>query len=251
MRSKILLKSKEVIPAVEEAIKQNDPFDIVVLDIQMPGISGYEVARKIKNHKDSQVAGTPLLAFSSSATRRTRIYQEAGFNGFLPKPIQRNKLITMIKRLLGAPPEKEPDKGKETVITQHTLAEEAKHSIHILLVEDNLLNQKLAVYMLTKAGYQIDIANNGKEAIEKYTTDPQKFDLIFMDVNMPELDGMEATRVIRNRGYKDIPIIAITADALKEDRERCLESGMNDYIAKPIKREVVFSMVKKWVFSKK
>jgi CheY-like chemotaxis protein len=102
--------------------------------------------------------------------------------------------------------------------------------------------------MLTKAGYQLEVANNGREAVEKYTADPKRYDLIFMDVHMPEIDGLEATNVLRNRGYAGIPIIAMTADAMKEDREKCLESGMNDYMAKPIKREEVFNMITKWVF---
>lgn len=104
--------------------------------------------------------------------------------------------------------------------------------------------------MLTKAGYQMEVAANGREAVEKFTADPDKFDLILMDINMPEMDGLEATQVLRNRGYKDIPIIAVTADALKEDQERCLKSGMNDYISKPIKREIVFNIIKKWVLDR-
>ena len=115
-------------------------------------------------------------------------------------------------------------------------------------MEDNPLNQKLARIMLTKAGYQLEVANNGREGVEKFTTAPDKYNLIFMDINMPEMDGLEATKIIRNRGYKEIPIVAMTADVMKEDQERCLAAGMNDYVPKPIKRELVFSMVKKWVF---
>ncbi len=176
------------------------------------------------------------------------MFKESGFDGFLPKPIQRHTLITMLKRLLGeVEAEKEEEKAKEGVLTQHTLAEEAKHSVRILLAEDNPMNQKLAQFMLTKAGYQLEVANNGREVVEKYTAEPEHFDLIFMDVHMPEMDGLEATRVLRNRGYGTIPIVAMTADAMKEDRDKCLEAGMNDYMAKPIKREDVFGMVKKWV----
>jgi CheY-like chemotaxis protein len=184
-------------------------------------------------------------------TKRIKMFKEAGFDGFLPKPIQRHTLITMLKRLLGAAGEEmetEAPREKAAVITQHTLAEEAKHSVRILLAEDNPMNQKLAQYMLTKAGYQLEVANNGREAVEKYTADPERYDLIFMDVHMPEIDGLEATKVLRNRRYAGIPIIAMTADAMKEDREKCLESGMNDYMSKPIKREEVFAMIRKWVF---
>ncbi|RLB87900.1 MAG: hybrid sensor histidine kinase/response regulator, partial [Deltaproteobacteria bacterium] len=132
-----------------------------------------------------------------------------------------------------------------------------KHSVRILLAEDNPVNQKLARMMLTKAGYHVETANNSKEAVEKYTAAADNYDLIFMDVQMPEMDGMEATGAIRdwenklkakgsNRS-KRVPIIAMTANALKGDREKCLEAGMDDYIAKPIKREIVFEMVEKWV----
>jgi signal transduction histidine kinase/ligand-binding sensor domain-containing protein/CheY-like chemotaxis protein len=125
--------------------------------------------------------------------------------------------------------------------------EEAGHSVRILLAEDNPINQKLARFMLTKGGYGLDVVNNGKEAVETFTNDPGKFDLIFMDVNMPEMDGREAARVIREKGFTEIPIIAMTAYAMKEDREKCLEAGMNDYISKPIKRDIMFEMVHKWV----
>lgn len=243
-----LSRSDQVIPAIEEIFKKGDILDICVLDIHMPDISGYNIAKKIREHKDSRISGLPLLAFSSSTTKRTRIYRESGFDGYLPKPIQRQKLLTMLKRLLG----EEPDRTQKEkyVVTQHTLVEEAKHSTYILLAEDNPLNQKLTTFMLTKAGYQMEVAANGREAVEKFTADPEKYDLIFMDINMPEMDGLEATQVLRNRGYKDIPIIAMTADALKEDQERCLNSGMNDYISKPIKREIVFNIIKKWVLDK-
>jgi len=118
--------------------------------------------------------------------------------------------------------------------------------MHILLVEDNPVNQKLAKMMLTKAGYQVDVANNGKEAVDKYTTSPENFDLIFMDIQMPEMDGMQATQNIREKGFDTIPIIAMTAHAMKGDREKCLNSGMNDYITKPIKRELVLAKIEKW-----
>ena len=153
-----------------------------------------------------------------------------------------------------------------------------KHSVRILLAEDNPVNQKLAELMLTKGGYHVEVANNGKEAVEKYIASPGDSDLIFMDIQMPEMDGLEATKEIRKlemslvTGHsslaKDktndkcqmtndgsvathIPIIAMTANAMKGDREICLEAGMDDYMTKPIKRDLVFEMIKKWVFKDK
>jgi CheY-like chemotaxis protein len=137
--------------------------------------------------------------------------------------------------------------SKEQIITQYTVREEIKQSVRILLAEDNPVNQKLATLILTKAGYKVEVANNGREAVEQCTADPEGFDLILMDVQMPELDGLEATQEIRDRGLKNIPIVAMTANAMKGDREKCIESGMNDYIAKPIKREIVFEIIEKWL----
>ena len=105
--------------------------------------------------------------------------------------------------------------------------------------------------ILTKAGYSVDVAGNGKIAVDMFSSNPEKYDTILMDVQMPEMDGHEATRQIRKMGFTDIPILAMTANAMKGDRELCLESGMNDYITKPIKRDIVFNMLDKWLYSKK
>ena len=142
-------------------------------------------------------------------------------------------------------------------MTQYSVQEDLKRSVRILLAEDNPVNQKLAKLMLTKAGYQVEIANNGKEVLEKLEKDPEGFHLIFMDVQMPEMDGIAATRAIRTKETKKgssdngrIPIVAMTANAMKGDREECLEAGMDDFVSKPIKREIVFEMVNKWVINK-
>lgn len=152
--------------------------------------------------------------------------------------------------LPGEDKETQERRTKHEILTQHTLVEEAKHGIRILLVEDNVMNQKLAKFMLEKGGYHLEVAGNGKEAVDIYLSDPEGFDLIFMDVNMPEMDGRQATQIIREKGYKDIPIIAMTADVMKEDRDKCFKAGMNDYVTKPIKRDLVFQMVKKWALDK-
>lgn len=151
--------------------------------------------------------------------------------------------------------------GKRALIVDSTssVKEQMKQSAHILLVEDNAVNQKLASLMLKKGGYTVDVAKNGREAVDKYThlNDHQKFDLIFMDLQMPVMDGLTATDKIRQweqenksstNGRPHIPIVAITANALKGDREMCLNAGMDDYITKPIKREVVYEILTKWVF---
>ncbi len=241
------------IELLQENLDNNTPFDLCILDIQMPGISGLEVARQIRNHRPP-ISGLPLLAFSSTTTKQAKPYRESGFDGFLPKPVLSQKLLTMIDRLLAMEKKKSKQtaagKERKPLITQHSLIEDAKHSVHILLAEDNPVNRKLSRFMFNKAGYALDIAENGKEAVEKYTASPDRFDLIFMDIQMPEMDGRQATRTIRANGFNDVPIIAMTAESMAGDRERCLDAGMNDYIAKPIRREVVFEMIKKWVLKK-
>jgi len=160
----------------------------------------------------------------------------------------------MLEQLLGESGEnREIKREKETfpageMLTRNSITDTAQHATRILLVEDNPINQKLIQRLLTKAGYQVKVVNNGFEAVSIYTAAPDQFDIIFMDVQMPEMDGKSATRAIRSQGFAQIPIIAMTAQAMKGDREKCLEAGMNDYIPKPIKREMVFNMIKKWVF---
>jgi CheY-like chemotaxis protein len=243
-------RAKDVLPLLETKLKKGEKIDICILDIHMPEISGYKLSEHIRHHKDRTIANLPLLAFSSSTTKRTRKYEESGFSGFLPKPVQRGKMLNMLRRLLGGEEEPAATRAHREVVTQHSLTEEAKHATRILLAEDNQLNLKLAKFMLEKAGYQLVVAKNGKEALDIFTASPEAFDLIFMDINMPEMDGREATRQIRANGYHDIPIIAMTADVMKEDRDMCFECGMNDYIAKPIKRETVFRMVQKWALDR-
>jgi CheY-like chemotaxis protein len=193
-----------------------------------------------------------LIALSSSLERDAQRCEKVGFNGFLSKPARREKLLQMMGRVLR---DHNGEAGsqiehKEKIHTQYSVREDLKHSVRILLAEDNLVNQKLAQLMLGKAGYQVDVANNGKEAVEKYTATPDAFDLIFMDVQMPEMDGKAATQAIRKKGFGRVPIIAMTAHAMKGDREMCLEAGMNDYLTKPIKRDSVFAIIEKNVFKK-
>jgi len=239
-----LSSGEEVIATLQKAREEENQFDIGILDIQMPGMSSYEVAKAVLN----SAFRIPLIALSSSTERDVEKCEEAGFDGFLNKPIRREKLFQMIERISGErKDEVKKEKSEEhKIMPQNSVQEQIKPFMHILLVEDNPVNQKLAKMMLTKAGYQVDVANNGKEAVDKYTTSPENFDLIFMDIQMPEMDGMQATQNIREKGFDTIPIIAMTAHAMKGDREKCLNSGMNDYITKPIKRELVLAKIEKW-----
>jgi PAS domain S-box-containing protein len=238
---------QKVSETLKTAESKKHPFAVCLIDINMPEMDGYDVAAQIqKDFKNPPV----LLALSSALERDAQKCETAGFDGFLAKPVRRGRLIQMIARLLGEGPGDSDESNKRKIHTQYTVREALKHSVRILLAEDNPVNQKLAVMMLGKAGYTVDVAGNGKAAVAMFTDKSQDYDLIFMDVQMPEMDGKAATQTLRRLGFNDIPIVAMTAHAMKGDREMCLEAGMNDYITKPIKRETVFEIIKKYVLQK-
>ncbi len=243
----VLDSGEEAVKAIEQALTQDKPYDLCLIDLAMPDMDGFTLARRIRAMEEQK--GIVLIALATSMQRDARKSKEAGFDGFLSKPVRRNKLLQMIKRLLGEPGGEDQDGKERPIHTEYSVREQLKRSVRILLAEDNPVNQKLAKIMLTKAGYQVEVATNGVEVLEMMRQRPGDFDLIFMDVQMPEMDGMEATRKLRAEGFTQIPIVAMTAHAMKGDREKCIEVGMNDYVTKPIKREVVFEMVKNYVLS--
>ena len=238
----------KVVEALQAGITSKDPFHVCLVDLNMPEMDGYTVVETIgKMIKDPP----PIIVLTSSLERDAQKCESAGFDGFLAKPVRRERLLQMIARLLGeSPPQSAAESKKHKMHTQYSVREAQKRSVHILLAEDNPVNQKLAIMMLGKAGYQVEVACNGKEAVAKFTEAPGEYDLIFMDVQMPEMDGKAATQTLRRLGFNDVPIVAMTAHAMKGDREMCLEAGMNDYVTKPIKPETVFEMIKKYVFQK-
>ncbi|MBT4288460.1 MAG: response regulator [Deltaproteobacteria bacterium] len=246
MKTIELTMANEVIPLLENSLESEALIDLCIFDIQMPEISGYDLARQVRSSK-LNFSTLPLIALSSLMGNEAKKCEEVGFTGFLSKPVRKEKLYQMLERVLS---DQKQDVEEYKIKTQYSIREEVKHGLHILLAEDNPTNQKLAKLMLTKAGYNIELANNGREAVEKFVAAPNSFDLIFMDIQMPELDGKEATAKIRKKGFNTIPIIAMTAHAMKGDRESCLDAGMNDYITKPINRKAVFDILEKWILKK-
>ena len=240
-----LRRGDEVVPTIRNIFADSESIDICIIDIQMPGINGYEVAKQIRK-LDSPMSQLPLLAFSASTMIRSRKLKESGFDGYIPKPIGKKRIMKMMYRILAKKESIDEKYKEEGSSLQPLISEETGQPLHILLAEDNPINQKLVRYMLSKAGYKLTVVKNGKKAVETYAAAPDKFDLILMDVQMPQMNGLEATEAIRSKGFTNIPIIAMTAQTMKGDREKCLEAGMNDYIAKPIKREDVFRMIQKW-----
>ena len=241
-----LLDETATLTTLQQAEQQRTPFQVAILDLQMPHLSGYELASRIRASKLTN-PGIPLLAYTSSAERVAQKCKDVGFTAFLTKPARRKILLRTLSKILGNGQELGEQPSEKKLITQYSIREELKQSTRILLAEDNPVNQKLATIILTKAGYKVTVAANGQQALDTFTKAPNDFDAILMDIQMPEMDGYQATRGIRDKGFRDIPIVAMTANAMKGDRELCLEAGMNDYITKPIKREIVFQVLEKWL----
>ncbi|MCP3932330.1 MAG: response regulator [Bacteroidetes bacterium] len=241
----LLLQGNKTIETLEQSTQNNEPFDTAILAHPLTTINGCKLAENIRR-SNLRFANIPLLAYSSSSEKIAATCKAVGFNGFLTKPAAKEVLLRTLSKLLSRGPMITDDIGVEKLVTQYSILEELKHSVHILLAEDNPVNQKLATITLTKAVYQVTVTENGQEAARTFLDNTHKFDIILMDIQMPVMAGYEAARLIRNCGYDNIPIIAMTANAMKEDKQCCLDAGMNDYISKPVKRENMFKMLNKW-----
>ena len=215
------------------ALSQGAPFDLAILDMHMPGMDGVALARRIRAARP----GLPMILFSSLGQRD--VEGEAGlFAAFLAKPLRQSQLFDTLVTQFAAdrvvagagPPLDRPRTDPDMA---------ARHPLRILLAEDNLVNQKLALRLLAQMGYRADLASNGLEALESVAR--QTYDVVLMDVQMPEMDGLEAARRITAQYHRDHRprIVAMTANAMQGDREMCLEAGMDDYIAKPIRVEAL------------
>jgi CheY-like chemotaxis protein/HPt (histidine-containing phosphotransfer) domain-containing protein len=223
---------RSAIEALRRAQQAGKSFPLVVIDEQMPEMDGFMVAEKIK--QDATLAGATIVMMLTSVRRpgEAARCRELGIAGYLVKPIGQADLLRAIVEALGrSPASAEPP----SLITRHSLRE-AQCGLRILVAEDNPVNRELAVRLLEKRGHSVAVAMNGHEALARLERQP--FDLVLMDVQMPEMDGLEATAAIREKekttGHH-LPIIALTAHAMKGDRERCLGAGMDGYVAKPIR----------------
>ena len=219
-------------------------FDIVLIDFQMPDVSGQELGRKIR--QDRRLDALPLVMMSSAAARGDAAkLQEIGFQAFLTKPVKKDRLADCIRAVLDR--EAAPSDSARRLVTQYTLEEfRQTHPAarqapkRVLLVEDNRINRKVAVKMLESMDHDVHVVENGREAVDAMADDPSGFDVVLMDIQMPVMGGEEATRLIRSVEQASpfrTPIIALTANAMKGDRERFLAAGMDGYISKPIKKK--------------
>jgi len=224
---------RKALAAIEQARKTGKTFSLFLIDSCMPKIDGFTLAEKIKNNPD--LAGASIVMLTSAGVRGDAARcKKLGISAYLTKPIRQSELLDAIMFVLGTYPKR---RKQVPLITRH-IVKESRQRFRILLAEDNVINQKVAVHILEKKGHKVSVANNGQEVLQVLKKD--RFDLILMDVQMPKIDGFEATVSIRKKEKETgfhIPIIAMTAHALKGDRERCLDAGMDDYIAKPLKAE--------------
>jgi len=229
---------------LRQAVTSGERVQFVFLDAKMPDMNGFEVARAIQ--EDEALPATRLIMLTSVGARGDAARaQEVGISAYLTKPVKQSQLLDAIVTVLGVG--QDDDMERHQLVTRHTLAEDRrKQTAHILLAEDNPINQKVAERMLTKAGYIVDVADNGVEALRALERHG-KYDLVLMDIQMPEMDGFETTAVIRkDKRWEGIPVVAMTAHALKGDEERCLNAGMDDYLTKPIQPDKLFSTIERW-----
>jgi len=232
--------------ALRAARAEGDPYRIVILDMMMPDIDGETLGAAIKN--DPALAGSELIMMTSMGSRGDAGRLEAlGFAAYLTKPVKQSQVFDCLMVVLNRRERLDPQVTPR-IITRHALAERDKRRVRILLAEDNPINQRVALKTLEKLGYRAEAVGNGVEALEALAR--RRYDLVLMDVQMPEMDGMEATRRIRDQrsavSDHGVPVVALTAHAMKEDRDACLAAGMNDYLSKPIKPDELAAALMRW-----
>jgi len=245
-RYEIVPDAQTALIKLQQAVRENDPFHIVITDMLMPEINGEQLGMQIK--QQTEFKDIPLIMMTSLGARGdVKRLEKIGFAGYLTKPLKQSQLFDCLVTVLNK--QQENNAEPEKMIIRHTLAESRHASAKILLAEDNVINQRVALRLLNKMGYRVETVLNGEKALTSLMNN--SYDLVLMDIQMPEMDGYEATSIIRNKDSMvknhHIPIIAMTAHAMKGDRERCLAAGMDDYISKPINPEELAAKVRKWL----
>jgi CheY-like chemotaxis protein len=238
-------RGRIAIDTLKQAVKDKNPFQVVLMDIQMPEMSGFETIERIRS--DDEICQTEIIVLTSGGLKGDgKRCRDMGVVAYLKKPIPSAQLLEAILMVKG---NELREKKEKKLITRFSL-EENRKKLNILVAEDNLINQKLILRVLEKKGFIVDIANNGRECVQKWGENT--YDIILMDIQMPEMDGIEATEQIRkledDSSNSTIPIIALTAHAMKGDRERFLEAGMNNYISKPIKQAELMGAIEKLIY---
>jgi len=239
---------------LRQTVDAGERFDLMILDYMMPGIDGLELAHWVRS--EPALAGLKLLMLSSyDLPENKRDALAAGINDYLLKPVKQSRLLACIANLMNR---RSPSVGQHAAADGEFLSvaaqpqtgegpEKSEPTRRVLLVEDNAANQKLALLLLKKLGYEAQLAVNGREALQAASFGDVT--LILMDCQMPEMDGFEATQEIRQQEQgtgRHIPIIAMTANAMQDDRQKCLQVGMDDYVSKPINPQKLKEILDRW-----
>ena len=242
------VSGEEALVALARAAERDEAYDLVITDYRMTGMDGFTLARKLR--EEESLRRVPLILLTSLGSlgdgQRCR---EIGIQGYLTKPVGQEELQEAVKAVMGMTAEGEVVRAW-SLVSRHTLAEErAGENVQVLVVEDYPSIQQILVTHLQGAGYGVDLAENGIQAVEAVRR--KHFDLILMDVQMPEMDGYAATRAIRDLERDSgeggrVPIIAITAHGATEDKAKCLVAGMDGYLLKPVRRKGLLEAVKQW-----
>ncbi len=247
MRSEGVSDAETTLLRLREAKQANDPFRVAIISMQLTNMDGEMLGKVIKT--DTTISETHLVMTTSLGKRGdAKRCEEIGFAAYFPKPVRQSDLFQALKSIIKG----EEVRTRKPIVTRHSIREKQRCDARILLVEDNVTNQQVALNILKKLGFCADVSANGVEAIK--TLEKVPFDLVLMDLQMPEMDGLEATRYIRNSQSSmlncNIPIVAMTANAMKGDREKCLAAGMDDYLTKPIDVQSLVTIIKKWLPAK-
>ncbi|MBV8619348.1 MAG: PAS domain S-box protein [Curvibacter sp.] len=231
----------EALDLLAQAASQGRPFELMVLDWQMPGMDGLELARRTG---ELELGVRPLMLMATGYGREDLLERarRLGIGEVLVKPLGPSQLFDALMRLMGQPMAPQSPPAVDTA--QDLLA--PLQGARLLVVEDNDLNQQVAAELLTDAGFVVELAGNGREALDKLRQ--HRFDLVLMDMQMPVMDGLEATRILRSQpDTRHLPVVAMTANATSQDRERCLAAGMNDHVAKPVDPDELWATLARWI----
>jgi CheY-like chemotaxis protein len=246
---------EEALVALRRAAAEGRPFGLALLDYQMPAMDGEQLGREIKS--DPRIAATLLIMLTSVGRQGdAKRLEAAGFGGYLLKPIRKAQLYATMVAVWGAHEKDQPiglvtrhrlsEAGSATPVAKPARPQRDRPRARVLVAEDNAVNQRVAVRILEKLDCRVDVAADGREALAMLELVP--YDLVFMDCQMPEIDGYDATLELRRRqgsGVR-IPVVAMTANALYGDRERCLAAGMDDYMSKPVTPARFEEMLERW-----
>ena len=235
---------------LREALNKGRPFDVLIVGMEDPLSDQHVLARAVR--EEERLAKTALVLLTGAGRRgEAAECQALGYRAYLTQPVRHGHLVQALAKILGAPSAEKVGGEKSSLLTRHTLAEDARRQARILIAEDNVTNQQVAIKLLEKLGFQPQCVGNGEEALRVHQAQP--FDLIFMDCQMPILDGFGATAQIRllEGERRRTPIVAMTAYAMKGDKERCMEAQMDDYISKPVSPAALAEMTERYLSSRR